>query len=112
MNKKGADIFPIESKRLQGRWDALAIILIILACGSGAIAFIAFIAWVKAGFRAEGKTLHVLAVAGLLCSCAYFLCGDYAVAVLTGNTIGTPRKKVAALYWAFWIFERVPLFTF
>jgi len=91
----------------------LAILLVVLACGSGGIAFIAFIAWFQGGFRAEGKTLHILAVAGLMCSCAYFLCGDYAVAVLTGNTIGSPReKKVASLYWTFWVFERVPLFTF
>lgn len=102
----------IESNRLQNRWDAISITLVVLACGSGAIAFFAFIAWIRAGFRADGKTLHVLAVAGLVCSCAYFLSGDYAVAVLTGNTLGAPRdRKVSRLYWVFFVFERIPLFT-
>jgi len=83
-----------------------------MACGSGFVAFVSLIAWFKEGRPQLGATLHILVVSGLVCSLAYFLSGDYAVAVLTGNTIGLPTKKYQELYWVFWIFERVPLFTF
>lgn len=97
---------------MDGRWDAIAIALIVMACGSGALAFLSFIIWVLGGCRKDSRTLHVLAVSGLVCSCAYLLCGDYAVAVITGNTMGLPRKKDKALYWTYWFFERLPILTF
>jgi len=84
-----------------------------MACGSGVVAFVTFIAWVKSGCREESTTLHVLAVSGLVCSCAYFLVGDYAVAVLTGNIMGIPMDgKVKTVYWVYWVCERLPLLTF
>jgi len=83
-----------------------------MACSSGFVAFVSLILWLKKGRSRAGATLHVLVVSGLVCSLAYFLSGDYAVAVLTGNTIGLPTKKYEGLYWVFWVFERVPLFTF
>lgn len=64
-----------------------------MGCGSGALAFGSFIIWVKGGCRRDSVTLHVLAVAGLVNSCANFLTGDYAVAVLTGNTVGIPFRR-------------------
>ncbi|KAI9779439.1 MAG: hypothetical protein M1839_007404 [Geoglossum umbratile] len=101
-----------KSKRLQGRWDPLSVTLVVIICGSGALAFGSFISWVKGGCRQDPVTLHILAVAGLANSCANFLAGDYAVAVLTGNTIGIPSDAVSKLYYAYWVFERVPFFTF
>jgi len=83
-----------------------------MACSSGFVAFVSLISWLKKGRPQAGATLHILVVSGLVCSLAYFLSGDYAVAVLTGNTIGLPTKNYQELYWVFWVFERVPLFTF
>jgi hypothetical protein len=103
--------FQTESKRLQGRWDPLSITLVVIICGSGALAFGSFISWVKGGCR-QDSTLHVLAVAGLVNSCANYLAGDYAVAVLTGNIVGIPSDTARKLYYVYWVFERVPIFTF
>ena len=86
--------------------------MVVMACGSGFLAFVSLIAWFKKGCLRVGTTIHVLVVSGLVCSLAYFLSGDYAVAVLTGNTFGLPTKEYQVLYWVFWVFERVPLFTF
>ena len=83
-----------------------------MASSSGFVAFVSLISWLKQGRPGAGATLHILVVSGLVCSLAYFLSGDYAVAVLTGNTIGLPTEKYQGLYWVFWVFERVPLFTF
>jgi hypothetical protein len=100
------------SKRLQGRWDPIAIFLIVMACGSGALAFGSLIIWVKGGCRRDSVTLHVLVVAGLVNSCANYLAGDYGVAVLTGNTVGIPSEEAKKLYYVYWVFERIPIFTF
>ncbi|KAI9867543.1 MAG: hypothetical protein M1813_008342 [Trichoglossum hirsutum] len=101
-----------KSKRLQGRWDPLAIFLIITVCSSGALAFVSLIIWVKGGCEENSVTIHVLAVTGLVNSCANFLVGDYAVAVLTGNTGGIPSDTARNLYYVYWVFERIPIFTF
>jgi hypothetical protein len=102
---------PAESKRLNGRWEPIAIFILVLACGGGFFAFVSLIAWFRKGCRREGATLHILVVSGLICSLGYFLAGDYGVAVITGSTIGLPTEKYQALYWVFFIFERVPLLT-
>jgi hypothetical protein len=99
----------IESNRLQGRFDTLAILLLVIALGAGLTAFVALIAWGKSGSRGA---LHVLVVSGLVTSCAYLLVGDYGVAVITGNTLGYPSEEAKTLYWIYWVFERLPLLTF
>ena len=87
-----------------------------MVCGSGVLAFGSLIIWVKGGCRRDSVTLHVLAVAGLVNSCTNFLVGDYGVAVLTGNTVGIPSEEVSEvvkkLYYVYWVFERIPIFTF
>jgi hypothetical protein len=58
------------------------------------------------------KNSKRFAVSAVLFSCALFWMGDFAIATVSRNSIGTPSKQVAALYYAFWVVERLPLFTF
>ena len=83
-----------------------------MACGSGLIAFTSFISWIKGGCRRDSVTLHVLVVSGVVCSCSYFLVGDYGVAVITGSTAGIPAETASKLYYVYLVVERIPFLTF
>ena len=58
------------------------------------------------------KESRLFALSAVLFSCALFWLGDFAIATVSKNSIGTPSKQVAGLYYAFWVVERIPLFTF
>tara|TARA_R110002003_G_scaffold296_2_gene18594 strand:+ start:3325 stop:3669 length:345 start_codon:yes stop_codon:yes gene_type:complete len=87
------------------------------------LAFIVLLAWialtglaallslVAAAFSLFKKSMP-FAVSAVLFSCALFWLGDFGIATVSKNSIGTPSKQVAALYYTFWIVERMPLFTF
>ena len=51
-------------------------------------------------------------VAVVLLSCGLFWFGDFGMAIVSKSTLGTPSKQVAALYYTYWVVERLPLFTF
>ena len=87
------------------------------------IAFIVLLAWIALtglatllSFIASAFSLFKMsvpfAVSAVLFSCALFWLGDFGIATVSRNTIGTPSKQVATLYYTFWIVERIPLFTF
>jgi hypothetical protein len=87
------------------------------------IAFIVLLAWIgltglatllnliASAFSLFKKSM-LFAVSAVLFSCALFWLGDFCIATVSKNSIGTPSKQVAALYYTFWIVERMPLFTF
>ncbi|KAJ2897708.1 hypothetical protein MKZ38_004485 [Zalerion maritima] len=101
-----------KRERLQGRFDGVSIPILVVILVSALIAFVSFIVWVKGSCRKEAGSLHVVVVSGLICSCGYFLAGDWGVAVMTGNTIGSPdNSSVASLFWTYWIFGRFALLT-
>ncbi|KAH6643215.1 hypothetical protein C7974DRAFT_387049 [Boeremia exigua] len=58
------------------------------------------------------KNSIIFAVPAILFSCALFWFGDFGIATVSKNTIGTPSKQVTALYYSFWLVEKLPLFTF
>ncbi|KAF2026570.1 hypothetical protein EK21DRAFT_92314 [Setomelanomma holmii] len=87
------------------------------------IVFIVLLAWI--GLTGLATLLNLVvsafslfkismpfAISAVLFSCALFWFGDFAIATVSKNSIGTPSKRVAALYYTFWIVERIPLFTF
>jgi hypothetical protein len=89
----------------------------------GPITFIVLLAWI--GLTGLATLLSLIAsvfelfkrslpfvVSAVLFSCALFWLGDYGIAIVSKNSIGTPSKQVSALYYNFWIVERMLLFTF
>jgi hypothetical protein len=58
------------------------------------------------------KQSSYLALFATLLSCGLYWFGDALAAIVSRNSIGQPSNTVSALYWAFWVFERFPLFTF
>lgn len=52
------------------------------------------------------------AVAAILLSCGLYWFGDFGMAIVTRNTIGTPSDRIKVLYYTYWVVERIPLFTF
>lgn len=87
------------------------------------IAFIVLLAWIAATGLATSISLVAsvsslfkksvpFAVSAVLFTCALFWLGDFGIATVSKNTIGTPSKQVAGLYYSFWVIERIPLFTF
>lgn len=52
------------------------------------------------------------AISAVSLSCALFWLGDFGIAVVSKNSIGTPGTQIQALYYAYWVVERIPLFTF
>jgi Ca2+/Na+ antiporter len=52
------------------------------------------------------------AVAAILFSCGLYWFGDFGMAIVTRNTIGTPSDRIKVLYYTYWVVERIPLFTF
>jgi hypothetical protein len=51
-------------------------------------------------------------VSAILLSCALFWFGDFGLAVVSKNIIGTPSNQVEVLYYTYWVVERIPMFTF
>ena len=87
------------------------------------IAFIVLLAWLCLTGLATAlyliltglslfKDSMYFAISAILFSCALFWFGDFGIATVSKNTIGMPSKQVTALYYSFWIVERLPLFTF
>lgn len=87
------------------------------------IAFIVLLAWLALTGLAAALSLILtgldsfkdaayFAASAIFFSCALFWFGDFCIATISKNTIGTPSKQVTALYYGFWIVERLPLFTF
>ena len=58
------------------------------------------------------KNCATFGVAAVLLSCGLFWIGDFGMAIVSRSTLGTPSKQVAALYYTYWVVERLPLLTF
>ncbi len=55
---------------------------------------------------------YVFFVAGVISCTAWFVVADYAVAIVTGNAVGQPRGGSQALFWLYFVFQYIPIFTF
>lgn len=58
--------------------------------------------------------VYIFSFFGLVSCLGFLLVADYAVGVVTGNAQGAPGKGKGskAMYWAFFVFQYVPMFTF
>ncbi|CAO2656528.1 Nn.00g053310.m01.CDS01 [Neocucurbitaria sp. VM-36] len=88
-----------------------SIVLIVLLAWiglTGLATLLTFLASVFTWF----KDPLLFAVSAIFLSCALFWLGDFGIALVSKNSIGTPSNQIKALYYTFWVVERLPLFTF
>lgn len=52
------------------------------------------------------------AVSAILLSCGLYWWGDFGMAIVSNNSLGTPSDRIRVLYYTYWVVERIPLFTF
>lgn len=98
-----------EDGKVGNIFKSIAFIVLLAWLGlTGLATLINFIVSAFSLFRISAP----FAVSAVLFSCALFWLGDFAIATVSKNTIGTPSKQITALYYSIWIVERIPLFTF
>ncbi|KAH7080531.1 hypothetical protein BKA63DRAFT_488282 [Paraphoma chrysanthemicola] len=84
------------------------LVLLALLGLSGFATLVTFLGAVFTLFRES----RYFAMSAVVLTCALFWLGDFAIALVNKNTIGTPSQRIAPMYYAFWVVERMPLFTF
>ncbi|KAM7213949.1 hypothetical protein V8F06_010648 [Rhypophila decipiens] len=57
---------------------------------------------------------YIFAFFGLVCCLGFILAMDYTVGIVTGNAVGAPTGSEAnvGMFWAFFVFQYVPVLTF
>ncbi|KAM7187598.1 hypothetical protein V8F33_011154 [Rhypophila sp. PSN 637] len=55
---------------------------------------------------------YIFAFFGLVSCLGFILAMDYTVGIVTGNAFGTPDGDALGLFWAYFVFQYVPVFTF
>ncbi|KAK4206930.1 hypothetical protein QBC37DRAFT_299803 [Rhypophila decipiens] len=57
---------------------------------------------------------YIFAFFGLVCCLGFILAMDYTVGIVTGNAVGAPTgsKANVGMFWAFFVFQYVPVLTF
>ncbi|OAL45876.1 hypothetical protein IQ07DRAFT_603805 [Pyrenochaeta sp. DS3sAY3a] len=103
--------FPFTEKdgRIGNIYKSIGFILLLAFIGlSGLATLFCFLGSVCTMF----KESTWFAVSAVSLSCALFWLGDFGIAVVSKNSIGTPGTHIQALYYTYWVVERIPLLTF
>ena len=110
--KSHADLMQIDRDE-DGKTGSIlkSIALIVLLVWLGLTGLAAAFSLIVAVMRIFKGSAH-FAVSAILFSCALFWFGDFGIATVSKNTMGMPSKQITALYYSFWIVERLPLLTF
>ena len=98
-----------EDSKLGSIQGSIGLILLLLWLGlTGLATLLSFLVCVFSLFKESSP----FALSVVVFSCALFWLGDWGIAVVSKNSIGTPSEQIQALYYTYWIVERIPLFTF
>ncbi|KAK0667954.1 hypothetical protein QBC41DRAFT_278013 [Cercophora samala] len=108
------------SKRIndsEWQWSDPGIIIIaVMGIGGGVVAVLSFFLMCRSNSAPKVENIkpfatYVFFFAGLVCALGWFWLADYGPVVVTGNVVGQPRQGKNALFWVYFVFQWVPLFT-